>query len=280
MASLIKVSRDFGSDGDMCATAMETMDGGNCKVSVECNDGIKNEYNDWNVYYVGGRQYFTDDRIGPFSVTFSQKDGGGEGLTNPILQLEYVNSDLEFDVASLAHYYQDDKLDCEKGITPLNCANGPFICEYGDMGNSYIWDSRSKKWICGMPKIGLGGAEDTGLDSNAPTPLGYAPGTCWVHVTQYQKPDPSVDSYSLEVTIYDANENAIGSTGGIVSSAEPVSVYSALPWVLVVSTGGVDDDPVAFAYSDQLWDSNNQEHQSNFGAYDSGNRDGDTAFAC
>lgn len=45
MASLIKVSRDFGSDGDMCATAMETMDGGNCKVSVECNDGIKNEYN-------------------------------------------------------------------------------------------------------------------------------------------------------------------------------------------------------------------------------------------
>lgn len=59
---------------------------------------------DWNVYYVGGRQYFTDDRIGPFSVTFSQKDGGGEGLTNPILQLEYVNSDLEFDVGKLSSH--------------------------------------------------------------------------------------------------------------------------------------------------------------------------------
>ncbi len=98
----------------------------------------------------------------------------------PLCGFETCKASAHESSASLAHYYQDDKLDCEKGITPLNCANGPFICEYGDMGNSYIWDSRSKKWICGMPKIGLGGAEDTGLDSNAPTPLGYAPGTCWV----------------------------------------------------------------------------------------------------
>ena len=44
----------------------------------------------WNVCYVGGRQYFTDPRIGDFPVTFTQKDGEkqGQGLTTPILQLK------------------------------------------------------------------------------------------------------------------------------------------------------------------------------------------------
>ncbi|KAK5171137.1 uncharacterized protein LTR77_004281 [Saxophila tyrrhenica] len=274
---LTEAPRDYNADGSMCSISMETEDGGNCKAAVECDDGVKNEYNDWNVCYVGGRQYFTDDRIGPFSITFSQKDGEGEGLTNPILQLEYVNNSLEFDVASLASYYKD-KSDCEAGITPLNCADGPFICGYGDMGNSYIYDSRLKRWQCGMPKVGLGGGDETGLDSDAPTTNGYLSGWCTAHVIQYQKEDPAVDSYQLEVKIYDANENEIGSTDGMVSSAEPIALSSVLPWTLVIGTGSIDDHPVTFAYGDQSWDSNNQEHSSNFGAYDSGSRNGDTGF--
>lgn len=132
-----------------------------------------------------------------------------------------------------------------------------------------------------MPRIGLGGPENSGLDSNAPVgDAGYATGWCVAHITQYQKTDPATDSYSVEVAIYDANENEIGSTGGAVSSADTVSVTSALPWTLEVTTGSVDDDPVTFAYADQTRNSYDQSYASNFGAYDSGDRNGDTGFAC
>lgn len=72
---------------------METKDGGNCYATVECDDGIKYYHKDgagWNVCYVGGRQHFSDSRIGDFSITFTERDGEGqgEGLTTPILQLK------------------------------------------------------------------------------------------------------------------------------------------------------------------------------------------------
>lgn len=90
-----------------------------------------------------------------------------------------------------------------------------------------------------MPRVGLGGPEDSGLDSDAPTgDAGYATEWCVAHVTQYQKSDVSNNSYSMDATVYDANEDEIGSTGGAVSSADMVSVTSALPWTLEVYDWG------------------------------------------
>lgn len=54
----------------------------------------------------------------------------------------------------------------------------------------------------------------------------------------------------------------------------------AKPNVLVVTTGKVDNDAVLFKYGAQAWGSNDQEHHCNFGAYDSGNREGDCGFSC
>lgn len=138
------------------------------------------------------------------------------------------------------------------------------------------WDTskgRLKRWECGVPKIGKGGA---GFDSNGPVDdRGFAPGWCVAHVTQYQKPDPSVDSYGLEVKIYDNNQAEIGSTA---RGGPAASVMSKLPYTLEVSTGNVDDDAVSFAYAGDSWDSNNS--RCKVGAYDSGSRQMDCGFTC
>ena len=63
-------------------------------------------------------------------------------------------------------------------------------------------------------------------------------------------------------------------------SGQGVGVTSALPLVLIVTAQNVDDDAVLFAYGDQSWGSNDQPHQCNFGAYDSGKREGDCGFSC
>ena len=57
-------------------------------------------------------------------------------------------------------------------------------------------------------------------------------------------------------------------------------IDTALPGLLYVTAGAVDSDPVNFNYQDQAWGSNDQPHHSNFGAYDSGKREGDTGFSC
>lgn len=125
-----------------------------------------------------------------------------------------------------------------------------------------------------MPKIGKAGG---GIDSNAPTnDKGYAPGWCGFHVTQFQKPDPSKDSYSLEVALKDANENQIG---GVGRSGPSVSLTSKLPLTLEIKTGGVDADPVSFAYGSQSWDSNDSA-RCKVGAYDNGKREMDCGFTC
>jgi len=161
------------------------------------------------------------------------------------------------------------------------------------MGNNYISTSRTKKWECGVPKIGKGGG---GIDSNGPTskvpltphtqattltptpldPKGYAPGACGVHVTQYQKPDPSKDQYSLAVPhINDANENSIGS---FAKGGPTASVTSKLPLTLEIRTGGVDADPVMFAYGADSWSSG--DARCSVGKYDGGKREMDCGFSC
>lgn len=143
------------------------------------------------------------------------------------------------------------------------------------MGNKYIEQARTKKWECGIPKVGKSGGQ---FDSNQPENNdGFAPGWCGVHVIQYQKPDPSKDDYSLEVThVNDANENKIGNSE---KGGPTASVTSKLPLTLAIKTGGVDADPVSFAYGDQSWDSNDGSRCS-VGKYDSGKRQMDCGFSC
>jgi hypothetical protein len=95
-------------------------------------------------------------------------------------------------------------------------------------------------------------------------------------VTQYQKPDPSKDGYSLEVArINDANENSIGS---LPKGGPTASVTSKLPLTLEIKTGGVDDDPVTFAYGGDSWSSN--DARCSVGSYDNGKREIDCGFSC
>jgi hypothetical protein len=45
---------------------METTDGGNCRTTVNCKGGDNNyeKLPDWNVCYLGGRQYFNRPELG------------------------------------------------------------------------------------------------------------------------------------------------------------------------------------------------------------------------
>ena len=118
--------------------------------------------------------------------------------------------------------------------------------------------------------------EMTPPGSTADQPL-FAPGWCTAHVVQYQKPDPAVDPYKLDVNIYDAAGTPVGISSGAVSST---AVTGSLPYTFDVGTGAVDDDPVTFAYGDQSWDSNDSSHQCSVGAYDSGSRQIDCGWTC
>lgn len=116
--------------------------------------------------------------------------------------------------------------------------------------------------------------------------LGYLPGNCGVHVTQYQKNEGpnaangagGTSNYRFDITIFDDNQIQIGQVlladapGGV-----GVDVDSKLPLVLVVTSEQVDSDPVQFAYGGQSWDSNSQ---CSVGGYDSGSRNMDCGFAC
>lgn len=73
----------------------------------------------------------------------------------------------------------------------------------------------------------------------------------------------------------------IGSVSGADASVNVgIGVTSKLPWDVVVTAQNVDDDPVLMAYSDQSWAYADIAHQCNFGAYDSGKREGDCGFTC
>lgn len=121
-------------------------------------------------------------------------------------------------------------------------------------------------------------------NASAPPPSQpYTPGWCGVHVTQYQKSNPSDPNshYKLDITIKDGAQVQIGSVLGADAPAEvAVDVGSALPYVLEVIAQNGDDDAVLFRYGDQSWGSNDQAHHCDFGAYDSGNRNGDCGFSC
>lgn len=233
---------------------------------MECADSDPNNptpFLNWNVCYLGGRQYFTDPRIGDFSITFSAAGGKNgdteDGLHNPLLQLADVDNWEVIDVQKLAN--------------DARSKSAGNLCGWVGTGAG----TQRLGWVCGVPVVGKKGF---GIDSDTTVhTTGYAPGWCTMHVVQYQKPDPSKDHYKFDVLIFDANGTPIGQVTG-ADATNPVDVHSNLPWVMIVSGGNVDADPVRFQYAGQDWNSNDQAHHSLFGGYADGTRQGDTGFTC
>ena len=254
----------------MCKITMSTDGGANCKTSVSC-DGEERDYTpQWTSCFVGGRQFFTDDRIGDFSIVNTQKDTDGrEGLTHPILQVKYVGDWAEYDVHALA----TEAFERSKGKGAFESPNKENIC-----AAPTNWKSdQSITYVCAAPKTGKG---PEGMDSTAPVnEAGYATGWCGVHVTQHQKPDPSKDSYKFDIRINDSNEDNIGEIKGVEANAG-YTLTSKLPHGLVVTAGAIDADPVYFDYNGLIWGSNDQEQSCNFGGFEGGKREGDCGFTC
>lgn len=126
-----------------------------------------------------------------------------------------------------------------------------------------------------------------GPSTQAPGKGGYTPGWCGVHVVQYQKnegPGSDTADYRLTVTIFDGQQVEIGASNDTLVDAptgEFVSFSSKLPSPLGIQAGATDDDPLWFNYPGQSnWQTGDQQHHCNFGAYDSGSRQGDCGFSC
>lgn len=95
-----------------------------------------------------------------------------------------------------------------------------------------------------------------------PNGLGYAPGWCGVHVTQYQKnegPNASngnggTSDYRLDVEIFDSNQFSIDKvTTQDAPAGQAVNVQGKLPGPLSVTAQNVDSDAVLFSYQGQNW---------------------------
>ena len=255
-------------DPNACVVGMGTEAGANCWASVECQ-GDKREYRDWNVCYVNGRQFFTDDRIGDFSITFTSPGGPDQGLTLPILQLKEINDFEKIDVEAEGGSAED-----LNGIDPK-----------GEKTLCRMITSRDQKlaWMCAVPKSGK---KFAGIDSTiAVNPdIGYAQGQCGVHLTQYQIPVGPDNFYSIDAVIKDANGDTIGNIDRTTATGR-IDISSKLPYTLAVTTvlpGSVpntDAEPVQFGYGADLWNSGDKNRCSQ-GAYDSGARRMDCGFAC
>lgn len=98
-------------------------------------------------------------------------------------------------------------------------------------------------------------------------------------MVQHQKPNPATDPYTFDITVKDAAGAVIGGSSGQVGlEGQAINQASQLPYVLLVTAGGVDADPVGFAYAGANWDSTSGVCGS--GAYDSGSRSMDCGFTC
>jgi hypothetical protein len=201
----------------------------------------------WNVCYIGGRQYFTDPRIGDFSITFTSRDNQGEDLTGPVLQLSDIGDWTAIPVADLATE-RDKYYDC-KQHSGVSFDKGPYICSL-DYSNNDPYKGRTRKWFCVVPKLGQ---NFKGLDSDMPAPNGYGHGSCGIHITQYQKPDPSKDPYSLAAKIYDANQNEIGNSNGKQLGLVLV-LTTPLPNTFIITARNIDADSLKLGYDGREWD--------------------------
>ncbi|KAK4501776.1 hypothetical protein PRZ48_007585 [Zasmidium cellare] len=151
---------DFNAIPAMCKVDMTTTDGGNYYASVSCLNGYSVRYEDWNVCYLNGRQFFTDPQIGKFSIEFTGKDTLGEGLPSPILTVYGFLNDLPIDVEDLSRvsrFYEDGSGNGSEfcGFKPEDapeCRDPTPICTFSA---GYPEGNRWKAYSCGIPERGL-----------------------------------------------------------------------------------------------------------------------------
>ena len=90
--------------------------------------------------------------------------------------------------------------------------------------------------------------------------------------------DTPTGNYELEISVFDAKQNAIGSSGKVKAPAgQHITVSGSLPLTFYVVTKQVDSGVLMFNYGTQAWDSN---HGCGVGGYHSGHRDMDRGFNC
>lgn len=248
-----------------CSVRMYTHGGANCKITVQCNDH-RAVYEEFNVCYIDGQQYFTDPKIGDFSITFRGVED--ETLGIPELRISSVDNGVAWDVPKLADEGESYKSNAPQRI--CNRMPEDFYYDGGSKGGEIIYE-------CGVPKQGEDGPN--GRNFLPVNDRQYAPGWCGMHVTQHQKPNPETDQYKFDVKIYDANEQLIGELMGAEAGA-PISMSSRLPNYLVLEGGRVDADAVLFKYGSQTWNSKDKDHHCKFGGYESNKREGDCGFTC
>ncbi|KAJ8127567.1 hypothetical protein O1611_g6067 [Lasiodiplodia mahajangana] len=100
----------------------------------------------------------------------------------------------------------------------------------------------------------------------------YVPGACGVHVTQWQKNENGVGgAYQYDVNIKDAVGASVGGASRLaIGDYQSSTVFSQLPYGLVITSGAVDSDPVSFAYAGYLFSSSSG---CSTGGYENGNRE-------
>lgn len=151
------------------------------------------------------------------------------------------------------------------------CVNSFFTQNY--YGGNQVVTPHSEPIEC----VGAKDVSNQNCDS-------FDPGWCGVHITQYQKnegPGLDTENYRFDVILYDSDQELVGELELLsIPSGETQQVGSTLPYTFGVTAPDTDDDAVYMSYNGQSWGSNDQGHQCNFGAYDSGTRNGDCGFSC
>jgi len=225
--------------------------------------------------YLAGRQYFSDPKLGDFSITYTKAGGVDgdttDGLHSPVLQFANIGNNEKIDIDAVLKQQEDDhhpgKL-CDKS-GDFNHGTGGLLA-----------------WQCGIPMIGQA---LFGISNYVPvTATKFKPGWCTMHVVQWQRNEDGVgNDFAFDVLIFDDAKTQIGQA--VKAPIDPVtkalSVDSVLPNVVVVTANGDDAAPVQFAYGAQSWLSNEASHQSTLGSspnngYENGKRVGDIGFTC
>ncbi|KAF1917700.1 hypothetical protein BDU57DRAFT_514090 [Ampelomyces quisqualis] len=144
---------DHVADLQMCKMTMQTEDGGNCELMVECPDGSSQRWGGpegarYEFCKQDVPQSFDNPSIGFFNLTYKDRDGPGQGqgLTTPVLQLAAFGYDLEIHVDTIAREFSKHR-DCKKG---KDCGEGPFMCMRAILGIAFD-KSRLKRWHCAIP---------------------------------------------------------------------------------------------------------------------------------
>lgn len=134
-----------------------------------------------------------------------------------------------------------------------------------------------------VPVFPLAPTNSTILLRGDPVVKRFTPGSCGVHVREYQKnegPGSNTADYRFDIYLYDRAQDFIGTSGTVdIPDGSTANIGApTLPYLLLVTSGHVDSDPIYFAYAGQQWSSNSG--QCSVGKYDGGDREMDCGFNC